>query len=271
MTRSNKKKKASPPLNPDNLENARDLGTSIPSATSNKAFPTSKQTGALKHKPPIVTVAPQAQVGLLVTAELEKAIEECKSKVAQIIKGCRAANRRFRYVTRSLSWFRFPFTIVLYTVLNCYGYDRRDVEFDLENDRLRCLKGLNYNEETGVPPAVLRVTQIFDNPQFVIDGADAIDIIQGNLGDCWLLSALSTMSTSKGLIEKLCVAVSHFSAWTFDAFSTSYHSCYSATKRLVCTDSCSSVVPLGLALLSTSKKILTSIKSLELWCMFIYL
>ena len=88
----------------------------------------------------------------------------------------------------------------------------RDVEFDLENDIIRCLKGLKGNEEYAgpPPPAVLRVTQIFDNPHFIIDGADAIDIIQGKLGDCWLLSALSTMSTSKGLIEKLCVEVSHF-------------------------------------------------------------
>jgi Calpain family cysteine protease len=89
------------------------------------------------------------------------------------------------------------------------------VEFDLENDKIRCLKGLNstsdeYSPSPPAPPAVLRVTQIFDNPQFFIDGADAIDIIQGRLGDCWLLSALSTVSTSKGLIEKLCVEVSHF-------------------------------------------------------------
>ena len=42
------------------------------------------------------SVAPTNQVGLLVTAELEKAIEECKVKVAQIVKGCRAANRKFR-------------------------------------------------------------------------------------------------------------------------------------------------------------------------------
>lgn len=58
-------------------------------------------------------------------------------------------------------------------------------------------------------PLVLRVPQIFENPQFIIGGADAGDIIQGSLGDCWLLSALATMSTSKGLIEKLCVAVNY--------------------------------------------------------------
>jgi hypothetical protein len=128
---------------------------------------------------------------------------------------------------------------------------------------MRCLHGLN-EKDAPTPPAVLRVTQIFENPQFVIDGADAIDIIQGNLGDCWLLSALSTMSTSKGLIEKLCVAVSHF-LHVFDTLSISF---ISATKRLVYTDSCSSVVPLGLALLLTSKIL---IKSLELLFVFIYL
>ena len=34
--------------------------------------------------------------GLLVTAELEKAIEECKNKVARIAKACRASNKKFR-------------------------------------------------------------------------------------------------------------------------------------------------------------------------------
>ena len=93
MTRFNRKKKT-PVLNPDDLENAKDIGGPIPLATS-KPLPTSKQA-AFKLKPPTVTVPPQAQVGLLVTGELEKAIEECKTKVAQIVKGCRAANRRFR-------------------------------------------------------------------------------------------------------------------------------------------------------------------------------
>lgn len=48
----------------------------------------------LKNNKP--TVAPKEQVGLLVTDELTRAIEECKTKVAQIVKGCRVANRRFR-------------------------------------------------------------------------------------------------------------------------------------------------------------------------------
>jgi hypothetical protein len=57
------------------------------------------------------------------------------------------------------------------------------------------------------PSDVQRATQIFDKPSFFIDGADSNDIVQGALGDCWFCSALATMSTAKGLVEKFCVAV----------------------------------------------------------------
>ena len=53
-------------------------------------------TASHAYKPPTITVAPQTKVGLLVTDQLENALEECRTKVAQIVKGCRAANRRFR-------------------------------------------------------------------------------------------------------------------------------------------------------------------------------
>ncbi|KAG6850390.1 hypothetical protein H0H93_013945 [Arthromyces matolae] len=124
------------------------------------------------------TVVVQSKPSLLVTVELQKAIEECKAKVARIVKECRARNRKFR-----------------------------DVEFDIETDEYRCLHGLDF-PPTGkyTPSDVQRVTQIFDKPQFFINEADSNDIIQGKIGDCWFLSALTTISTAKGLIEKICVA-----------------------------------------------------------------
>ncbi|KAF9038122.1 hypothetical protein BJ165DRAFT_1408041 [Panaeolus papilionaceus] len=135
-------------------------------------------TGTGPKKNP--TPPPRAtQVGLLVTAELEQAIADCKAKVDRISKQCRAKNRRFR-----------------------------DIEFDLENDKSRCLYGILVGESEDYSPSdVQRVTQIFDKPQFFAEGgADATSVAQGALGDCWFISALATVSTFPGLIEKICVA-----------------------------------------------------------------
>jgi len=82
----------------------------------------------------------------------------------------------------------------------------RDVEFDLENDKSRCLYGL-FEAEPLTPSDVHRVTQLFEKPQFFVDGASANDIVQGALDDTWFLSALATASTAPGLVEKFCVAV----------------------------------------------------------------
>lgn len=86
----------------------------------------------------------------------------------------------------------------------------RDAEFDLENDQLRCLYGLfNRTGESFSPSDVLRTTKIFKNPEFFANGMpDSTQIIQGAIGDCWFLSALSAVANAPGLLEKLCVAVS---------------------------------------------------------------
>ncbi|KAG8882799.1 hypothetical protein FRB97_007733 [Tulasnella sp. 331] len=124
-----------------------------------------------------VNISPD-RPSLLVTAELEKAIQRCRAKVERIAKECRNRNRRFR-----------------------------DIEFDLEEDRKLCLHSVDTAEDSAYTPAdVLRVHQIFDNPTFFsADGPSANGIIQGQCGDCWFLAALSNIS-SKGLIEKFCVA-----------------------------------------------------------------
>lgn len=85
----------------------------------------------------------------------------------------------------------------------------RDIEFDLENDQFRCIYGLDaLTSKVPKPADVRRVTEIYDEPTFFLGAPDANDVKQGYLGDCWFLAALSMISTSKGLVEKFCVAVS---------------------------------------------------------------
>jgi hypothetical protein len=115
------------------------------------------------------------------TTSYEEAKATCEAKVKAIIRECRRLNQKY--------------------------YDRR---FDLPH--VSTLSSLNSN---GLPTSltglrgvgsVKRVEDIYDDPQFFIDGAAANDVRQGINGDCWFLAAITALSGKPDLLEKLCVA-----------------------------------------------------------------
>ncbi|KAL1750460.1 hypothetical protein FB107DRAFT_223853 [Schizophyllum commune] len=135
------------------------------------------ETRTIAEQPP-ASESEDIHAGQLVTAELAKAREECRKRVRELAAECRAGNRKFR-----------------------------DLDFDLEEDRQRCLHGCTRPDPPFKPSDVQRVTQIFDRPRFFSDaGPNSGDIIQSEaLGNCWFLSALSTCAAMEGLVERFCV------------------------------------------------------------------
>ncbi|KAJ4396121.1 hypothetical protein N0V93_000338 [Gnomoniopsis smithogilvyi] len=161
----------------------------------------------------------------------EAAANQCRRKVAQIVSECRRVNQRYRDP---------HFDLEIDQKLN-----RRDCLDSLDNERddsrhwhfgkgryARASRrrelpkkdrdeenaGGSVDKEKGAvdrsgegettfhPKAVKRVVDIFDAPEFYIDGPTANDVRQGRDGDCWLMAALCTLSNKPGLIERCCVA-----------------------------------------------------------------
>ncbi|KAH6682865.1 hypothetical protein B0J14DRAFT_133381 [Halenospora varia] len=117
----------------------------------------------------------------------EEAAKICKGKVEKIVKECRRVNQKF--------------------VDNHFN-----IEFDLKwgkRDTLMMLTDTSENANSYFDPppgSVKRVGDIFDAPEFFVEGATANDIRQGRDGDCWFMAALCTLGNKPGLIEKVCVA-----------------------------------------------------------------
>lgn len=116
--------------------------------------------------------------GLHPSTTLDDAKKLCREQVEGIVKKCREANRKFR-----------------------------DIEFDLESNRSQILN-VFWRGCLKSPSDVQRVTDVYEHPSFFKqDGSPSSeDILQGAIGDCWLLAGLASISSLPKLVEEICVA-----------------------------------------------------------------
>ncbi|KAK3945968.1 calpain family cysteine protease [Diplogelasinospora grovesii] len=181
--------------------------------------------------------------GQTAQASYEEAAVLCKAKVDKIIAECRRVNQKYRdvhfdlefdlksnrrYCLESLCNRRDEISIAYSSGSGSDGpgpgpprprprshHRRERIRIDSQMARDWAGEGNGPDAPSSpqgrapgsmfCPRAVKRVTEIFDDPTFYIDGPTANDVRQGRDGDCWLMAALCNISNKKGLIEKICV------------------------------------------------------------------
>jgi hypothetical protein len=137
-------------------------------------------------------------------ASYQEAADACRAKVEKIVRECRRINQKYRDPHFDIE----------------YDFKRSQMAPEIPSD---CLSALNEDRTEFQPMSVKRIEvtwsrsrvyrcvanvgqDIFEKPQFFIEGATANDVRQGNDGDCWFMSALCTLSNKEGLIQRVCVA-----------------------------------------------------------------
>ncbi|KAK7579905.1 hypothetical protein V9T40_000534 [Parthenolecanium corni] len=73
-----------------------------------------------------------------------------------------------------------------------------------EDPEFPCVgSSLYYTQEPPRSFQWLRPSQIISNPEFIVEGASRFDIMQGELGDCWLLAAVANLTLNERLFSQV--------------------------------------------------------------------
>lgn len=131
------------------------------------------------------------------TVSYEEAAAACRLEVEKIVRDCQRRNQK-------------------------HDDSDFDIEEDLGKQHEDCLVPLGVENNDLRPQSVKRVEvclltpigypslrcvkQIFEDPQFLIEGLDAKDVRQGNIGDCGFMAAVCTLGSRQDLLRKICVA-----------------------------------------------------------------
>ena len=186
-----------------------------------KVLPKNDYSGQLGKKP--ATKDGKVGGGKTAQASFKEAAALCRAKVAKIVEECRRVNQKYRDPHFDLE---FDLKTGRRDCLESLNNETDDESSGSDSEyipgprpRPRPPHGFRHDRharspslQDGVfgstfkPRSVKRVTEIFDDPKFYVDGPTANDVRQGRDGDCWLMAALCNLSNKPGLIERLCVA-----------------------------------------------------------------
>lgn len=84
---------------------------------------------------------------------------------------------------------------------------------------------IKYSGKASHPFVWKRPNEIVDDPHFIVKGFSRFDVLQGELGDCWLIAAVSNLTQDQELFHRVVpddnsfdeeyAGVFHFRFWQF--------------------------------------------------------
>ena len=57
---------------------------------------------------------------------------------------------------------------------------------------------------------MLNLQEICSSPEMFVGGASRFDVVQGELGNCWLLASVASLTTSEKLFSRVVPRDQHF-------------------------------------------------------------